>query len=131
MLMFTFHLVLLLALVVFGVGMVMLHFGGHKGGSSSLKIGGLVVAIGGAASVLCISYYGIKYWQQGAYETPHPMMHQMMMRGMMGPKGMMGKGMMGPGMMGPGMMGPNQMQEPDGQQAPEPGPAPDKDEHGH
>lgn len=59
----------------------------HKGDGSALgKFVGSFVFILTLLSMLCIGYYGLKYWTQGNFETPtsapmemHPNMMQKMM----------------------------------------------------
>lgn len=59
----------------------------HKGAGSALgNFVGSFVFILSLLSMLCIAYYGLKYWTQGNFETPTSMpmeMHQDMMQKMM------------------------------------------------
>lgn len=63
-------------------------------GAGTAKFFGLLVAILTALNMACTLYYGITYWQQGAFKNSIPMM-SMMEHGKMQEGGMMqGKGMM-------------------------------------
>ncbi len=107
--MFMMHISSLLALIVMlGSTALVVWSLQNKGGGVCLakKVGyaGFLLSL---LSLICIGYYGVKYWTQGEFESSAPMsMHRGMMGGMMPP--MMHKGMMG-GMMSPmmhkGMMG--------------------------
>lgn len=59
----------------------------HEGAGSVLgKFVGSFIFILSLLSMLCIAYYGVKYWTQGHFETPTSMpmkMHQEMMPQMM------------------------------------------------
>lgn len=72
------------------------------------KVVSYVTIIAAVLTLLCTSYYGVRYWVDGYFEHPHGMMMKggMMKCPMM--EGMGRGGKMGPGMMkdkmGPGMM---------------------------
>ena len=138
MLMFHFHLTFLLALAVFAGGMLLLHFAASKTGSGLLKIAGIVLVAGSVASAACLVYYGVKYWQQGAYATAAHggmMGHPMMMQRMMGKGGMMGGGMMDSmgkgGIMGPGPGGPQPGMPPREDMPPPGGATPEEHQQHH
>jgi hypothetical protein len=139
MLMFHFHLSLLLAMALFAGGLILLHFAASKTGSGFLKLAGIVLVAGSAASAACLAYYGVKYWRQGAYDMAqggmaHPM--PMMMQRMMGKGGMMGDGMMmGPRrdrrMMRPGPGGPPPAMPPRDDMPPPEGATPEEHQQHH
>jgi len=90
-----------LTLIALGVGYLVL-VKAQKQESNGTKTAGLiigwVVIIIAAITLLCASYYSLRYWDDGYYKNPGPM-------AMMSGRGMMGAGMMSPGMMGRGMRG--------------------------
>jgi hypothetical protein len=126
----------LLALAIFVAGLVLLHFG-RQTGSGLLRAAALVAIVGSVASAAETTYYGIRYYAHGDFDSSCPMLGHGMSGGpgWMGPHGMMGPGMgpgmmgphgaMGPGRMGPGRMGPGRMggAGAPGAQAPAPPPA--------
>ena len=127
MLMFTFHIAFALMLAVFGGGALLWHTASRSGGSVVLRIAAVVLVLGSVLSVACMTYFGKKYREEGAFDSAYPTMRPMGMRGM----NMMRPGMMGPGMMrrdnrgGPSPMGPMNPS----QQAPfKPGAEPAQDE---
>lgn len=57
----------------------------NKGAGQGFAKGvGSVVIVLSILSMLCISYYSVKYWLEGYFNTPHPMMTMMGQRSMMG-----------------------------------------------
>ena len=87
-----------LTLIALGVGYLVLVKARKQESSGTKTIGliiGWIVIVVAAITLLCASYYSLRYWDDGYYGNPSPMMMQ-------GP-GMMAPGMMG-GMMTPGMM---------------------------
>jgi len=93
-----------LTLIALGVGYLVL-VKAQKQESNGTKTAGViigwVVIIIAAVTLLCASYYSIRYWDDDNYESPNVMMMQR--HGMMGP-GMMSGSMMRQGMPGQGMM---------------------------
>lgn len=98
-----------LTLIALGVGYLVLVKARKQESNGTKTIGliiGWIVIVVAAITLLCASYYSVRYWDDGAYSTPGPMMmqwHGMSQGGPMAP-GMMGGGMMAPGMMRGKMM---------------------------
>ena len=82
--MFIMHISALLAYAVLLASTVLLIWSlRNEGEGSSLgKIIGSFVFILSLLSIICIGYYGIKYWTQGNFETPMGMSMEMR-KGMM------------------------------------------------
>ncbi|MCF7802195.1 MAG: hypothetical protein K9N34_09285 [Candidatus Marinimicrobia bacterium] len=83
-----------LTLIALGVGYLVLVKARKQENNGSKTIGliiGWIVIVIAAFTLLCASYYTLRYWDDGYYSEPRPMMMQ-------------GRGMMGGGMMTPGMM---------------------------
>lgn len=94
-------------LIALGVGFLVLVKARKQEDNGTKTLGliiGWVVIVVAAITLLCASYYSIRYWDDGYYSKPGPMMMQsrMMGGGMMSP-GMMNGQMIQPGMMGQGM----------------------------
>jgi uncharacterized Tic20 family protein len=79
--MFIMHISLILAYGTLLGGTVLLIWSLRNAGAGSAlgKAAGYLIIIFSLLSMLCISFYGIKYWNQGHYETPMEM-HQDMMK---------------------------------------------------
>lgn len=83
-----------------------------------IKTSGYLLTIGGAVIMVCTSFFYLKYYFQGEFETAsfrpgvmqNMMMDDLMRRGNMGP-GMMPRGGMGPGMMPDDTMRPGLMHQ--------------------
>ena len=93
-----------LTLIALGVGYLVLvkaRKQEHNGTKTIGLIIGWIVIVVAAITLLCASYYSVRYWDDGAFSTPGPMMMQ--------GRGMTGSGMMG-GAMAPGMMRGQMMQ---------------------
>lgn len=86
--MFIMHISALFALsVLLGSTVLVIWSLRNRGEGSALgKAIGSIVFVFSILSLLCISYYGLKYWAQGDFETPASMsmeMRQEMMQKMM------------------------------------------------
>jgi len=95
-----------LTLIALGVGYLVLVKARKQEVSGTKTIGliiGWIVIVVAAITLLCASYYSLRYWDDGYYGNPSPMMMQG--HGMMG--GAMAPGMMHGQMMQNGMMGKN------------------------
>lgn len=94
-------------LIALGVGYLVLVKARQQENNGTKTIGliiGWVVMVVAAITLLCASYYSLRYWDDGYYSRPGSMMMQSRMMG----GGMMSPGMMNGQMMQPGMMGPCQ-----------------------
>lgn len=83
-----------LTLIALGLGYLVLVKAGKEEKNGSRTIGliiGWIVIVIAAFTLLCASYYSLRFWDDGYYDNPRPMMMQ--------ERGMMGGGMMMPGMM--------------------------------
>lgn len=77
--MFMFHASFSLGLIALTAGTALV-VSSNKGGAGSglAKVIGTLVIIFSITSTLCTSYYGIKYWQQGDFQSlmgTHQMMN--------------------------------------------------------
>ena len=81
--MFLFHIALSLALMTLIAGEYLYVWASRDkvSGTSLAKFIGLFVIIFSIANVICISYYGVKYWQEGYFQSPMAM-HKMVGDGM-------------------------------------------------
>jgi hypothetical protein len=77
----------MLEVLIFGIGLVILHYG-RKEKAGLLLTSGTVLTIAAVLSFACSLYYYLEYRSQGAFDQAYPT-HQMMVK----------DGMMGPGMM--------------------------------
>lgn len=77
----------MLNVLIFGIGLVILHYG-RKEKAGLLVMSGSVLTIAAVLGFICSVYYFFDYRSQGAFDQAYPT-HQMMMK----------DGMMGPGMM--------------------------------
>ena len=77
--MFIMHISALFALsVLLGSAILIIWSLRNEGAGSSLgKTTGYVVFVLSIISLLCIGYYGLKYWAQGEFETPASVSMQM------------------------------------------------------
>lgn len=77
--MFIMHITALLAYALLLASTVLLIWSlRNEGAGSSLgKIIGSIVFVLSLLSMICIGYYGIKYWAQGNFETPMGMSMEM------------------------------------------------------
>ncbi|MCF7797697.1 MAG: hypothetical protein K9N11_08940 [Lentisphaeria bacterium] len=90
-----------LTLIALGVGYLVMVKAGKEENSGSRTIGliiGWIVIVVAAITFLCASYYTVRYWDDGYYESPRPMM-------------MEGRNLMNSGKMMPGMMGGHGMRD--------------------
>lgn len=94
--MFQLHIAYSLELLVLAAGLVLLHYGSQVA-SKLLKMGGAVLTVITVLNMLCTLYYGIRYWEDGYFKTPHGAQSQMM-------SGQDGMDMMQNGMMDDNMM---------------------------
>ncbi|MBY0273672.1 MAG: hypothetical protein K2X02_09775 [Alphaproteobacteria bacterium] len=80
--MFIMHISALFALsVLLGSTLLLIWSLRNKGEGSALgKAIGSIVFVFSILSLLCIGYYGLKYWAQGEFETPTGMSMEMPMR---------------------------------------------------
>ena len=104
MMMFQFHIAYSLELLILGAGLVLIYAGLQRT-SRLLTIGGYVLTIATILNLLCTSYYGVRYWEEGYFtpRAPQMMMQSGMANGKMMQGGMMNGGMMMGGQQG-GMM---------------------------
>lgn len=79
--MFIMHISLILAYGTLLGGAVLLIWSLRNTGVGSAlgKAIGYLVIVFSLLSMLCIGYYGVKYWNQGHFETPM-VMHQDLMK---------------------------------------------------
>jgi uncharacterized Tic20 family protein len=79
--MFIMHISLILAYstLLGGAALLIWSLRNAGAGSDLGKAIGYLVIIFSFLSLLCIGFYGIKYWNQGHYETPM-VMHQDVMK---------------------------------------------------
>lgn len=77
--MFIMHISALFALSVFLASTVLLIWSLRNEGAGKVlgKIIGSIVFVSSLLSLLCIGYYGLKYWAQGNFETPVGMSMEM------------------------------------------------------
>lgn len=77
--MFMFHAAFSLGLIALTAGTALFVWSKHQNsaGSGLAKVIGTLVIIFSITSTLCTIYYGIKYWQQGDFQSLMGM-HQMM-----------------------------------------------------
>lgn len=78
MLMLHFHAIVSLELIALAFGAAILIWSKvHENvGTSLAKIIGYVIIIVAVINMLCTGYYAIKYWQEGYFDKPSPMMMQ-------------------------------------------------------
>lgn len=82
--MFFGHIAFSTSLVTFVLGLVLLAWSKKETAAASiLKKGAYFVLILSLSNMFCISYYMVKYWSAGYYETPVAMMSCPMMKDMM------------------------------------------------
>lgn len=88
MLMFNFYIAFSLGLIALAFGAAILIWSkGHESvGTSLAKLIGYIIIIVSVPNLLCNSYWAVKYWFQGSFDKPYPMM--MMRDQMMGGKNM-------------------------------------------
>ncbi len=111
-------LVLILELVIVAAGLYILAIA-KKDGSKLIKSSALLLIIGGVFMATCSTYFYMKYYFQGEFESAtygsSSMWYRMHRGYRMGPGMMQQPGGMGPGMMQQGDgMGPGMMQQNDG-----------------
>lgn len=117
--MFMFHAAFSLGLIALTAGTALFVWSKHvdTAGSGLAKAIGTLVIIFAIGSTLCTIYYGIKYWQQGDFQSlmgMHSMMEgKGMPGGMMNMQGMMDKCMADCKTMSGGMMNPTNMNNSD------------------
>ncbi|MBU0744347.1 MAG: hypothetical protein KKE11_03150 [Gammaproteobacteria bacterium] len=97
MLMFNFHLAFSTALIALALGAAILIWSKAYNGIDAFlaKLIGYIIIIASALNIACSTYYAVKYWQDGYFNQPHPMMMQrpMMLGQMMGGQMMKNKEM--------------------------------------
>lgn len=73
--MFLFHTAMALGLIAFSLGLSLIVWGlrNEGAGVQLAKVLGSLVAIIAMISMLCSSYYVIKYWHEGYFESPAAM----------------------------------------------------------
>lgn len=78
--MFMFHVAFSLGLIALTAGTALFIWSKHvdAAGSGLAKVIGTLVIIFAIGSTLCTIYYGVKYWQQGDFQSPVGMMHGIM-----------------------------------------------------
>ena len=84
-----------MATLVFAVGIYMIHHACHHDSGKPcrlLKLGGYFVVLISLLGMLCSGYYWLKYYSQGAYNTPHSQHHSMMTNEKLGTSTMDGMG---------------------------------------
>lgn len=69
--MFMMHIVAIHAVMVLAGGFIAFHFAG-KYPSTSLKAAAWILVIGGALTLLCNGYYGMRYMREGYFDRPLP-----------------------------------------------------------
>ncbi len=70
--MFIFHVAITVGLIAFSSGISLLIWGLRNEGAAIqlAKVVGSLVAILAVISMLCSTYYVIKYWHEGYFQTP-------------------------------------------------------------
>lgn len=83
--MFMFHAAFSLGLIALTAGTALLFWSKHvdAAGSGLAKAIGTLVIIFAIGSTLCTIYYGVKYWQQGDFQSLMGMHGKVMSGGMM------------------------------------------------
>lgn len=102
--MFILHAAFFLGLIAVagGVSLVTWSMRTEGNGVGLAKIFGVLIIFFSLLDILCLAYYGVKYWHEGYFESPTAMMQN---------KSMMGGSMMNGSMMNGGNM-PNMMNKP-------------------
>lgn len=74
--MFTFHIAVTLELIAFAIGFGLIIWSLRNEGKAIqlAKNIGTIVAIVAVLGMLCSTYYGVKYWHEGYFQTPLGMM---------------------------------------------------------
>ncbi|HHY0177173.1 MULTISPECIES: hypothetical protein [Legionella] len=71
--MFQFHTAFSLGLIALSAGTALWVWAKQQKGVGLATILGLLVILFSMTSTLCTVYYGIKYWQQGYFQSPMSM----------------------------------------------------------
>ncbi|CAM3017721.1 MULTISPECIES: hypothetical protein [Legionella] len=71
--MFQFHIAFSLGLIALSAGTVLFSWSKQQDSSGFAKTIGVLIIIFSITSTLCTVYYGIKYWQQGSFQSPMSM----------------------------------------------------------
>lgn len=79
--MFQLHIAYSLALLVLAAGLVLIYFG-MKQTSRLLKISGILLTVLTVGNIVCMTYYGVRYWKDGYFRSPYA--QASMMTGKMG-----------------------------------------------
>ena len=78
--MYLMHIAIFFGLIVTAAGIAGLRFAA-KERSGHFKLASWILIIGGVGSIACMSYFSVKYWHDGYFDTPCPMMSSQMMSG--------------------------------------------------
>lgn len=76
--MFLMHVAYVLGLLALTAGISLYVWSIRNGGAGTglAKFFGILIIILSILDTICISYYGIKYWSQGYFESPTAMMNK-------------------------------------------------------
>lgn len=72
MILFLGDIAFILETLVFGIGLVIWHWGSREK-SKMLLFAGRVLAVVAVLTMICTSYYYVCYWQDGAFSHSSPM----------------------------------------------------------
>lgn len=87
--MFAMHTALFIGLLALtaGISLYVWSLRNQGPGISIAKFFGIIIIVLSILDILCLSYYGVRYWMEGYFEHPINMM-QMQNKSMPGDKGM-------------------------------------------
>ena len=91
----------MLEVLIFGLALIVFHYG-KKEGAKLLTLSGGFMGVAALLGMVCTGYFYLKYYFDDAFDRAYPT-HQMMMKGGMMHGGMMKGGMGMKGSMGSGM----------------------------
>lgn len=71
--MFMFHAAMMLGLIAIALGVILVVWGSRNEGQgiTFAKIFGYLIIIVAILGEICSSYYSIKYWHEGYFNTPY------------------------------------------------------------